>query len=238
MRPEVRFKVRWAGQEWDMLKKGKLLAAAGLVLSAGLCACAHDSPQAQGPGAASLKDAGPVRLGLGVTYKTDGRVWPAASDSLYQSLSGSLGSRDGWNVRRVGGSGDDFAPVIAAIAASTGAARVPSQHLLVLVENRTEHPATGRVANFLSGMPFGAYWADHASRRYDITIAYRDAAGPDRIRRVHQDLLFVSRSGLFGERDGSSLQTFDRIVSSAIDDGRPGGVALARPQLQMAQRTP
>lgn len=218
----------------DSMIKHKLPGAALTVLAAALCACTDEGANVAMP--AVSVPAAATSLGLGVTFKTDGRVWAPGSDALYQSLSQMLGRERGWDVRRVGHSGDDFAPVIAAIAAApaAGTRAAASQRLLVLVENSTEHPAAARVQHFLSSMPFGAWTAYPAARHYDITIAYRDAAGPDHVRRVRQDLLFVSGPDL---RHGSSLRAFDRIVGSSIDDSRRGDPA-GQPRLDVAQRLP
>lgn len=219
----------------DSMGKHKLHGAALAVLAAALCGCTDEGANVAMPAASA--PAATASLGVGVTFKTDGRVWAPGSDALYQSLNETLGRERGWDVRRVGHRGDDFAPVIAAIAAAPAAgaqAGPSSQRLLVLVENSTEHPATARVQHFLSSMPFGAWTAYPAARHYDITIAYRDAAGPDHVSRVRQDLLFVNGPGL---RQSRSLQAFDRIVSNSIDEARRGALA-GQPQLEVAQRLP
>ena len=219
-----------------MMKRKLCDVALAMLAAAGLCACADNHASVAAPAASGPGTTAP--LGVGVTFKTDGRIWAPGSDALYQSLNQSLGRGRGWDVRRLGRSGDDFAPAIAAIAAAPPAdprTAASSQRLLVLVENRNERPAMARVQQFLSSMPFGGWTAVQAPRHYDITIAYRDTAGPNHVRRVRQDLLFAGRTG---PRQGGSLPAFDRIVGGFIDDSQRGVAVAGPPRLELAQRAP
>ena len=233
------------------------------LLAAGVSACGVDShyyvktdgsPDVMG-GVAHL--APPVRppepIGLGVTFKSAGQVSPGAADTLFQSVSSGLRSRGQWEVHRIGHSGDDFAPVIAAVMRSRPASAAPSrstaatmQRLLVLVENAPDLSVGTRINYFLSGMTFGMHSVHEPTDRYDFTIAYRDAKGVDHIYRSHQDLLLATGSKTFGgdERSVTGLKHFDTplaafnsIVNNSVNGAQKKTITVGKPQLSQTAPT-
>ena len=195
----------------------------------------------------------PAPLDVGVTFKSAGRILPGAADMLYQSVNEGLRAKGQWEVRRLGGSGDDFAPVIAAVIQSRAGAgsvtnRSPTeamQRLLVLVENTPDLSAGTTVNYFFSGMTFGLHSLHKATDRYDVTIAYRDASGMDHIYRSHQDLLFSTGSKLFGSDDGplaglrrfdTPLAAFDTIVDNSLNGTRKKVITVGKPNLSRSDQ--
>ena len=189
----------------------------------------------------------PATLNVGVTFKSDGKVSPKAGDTLYQSVSEGLRAKGQWDVHRLGRPGDDFAPVIAAViqsrpvtALSNHSAADAMQRLLVLVENAPDLSAGTEVNYFLSGMTFGLHSLHKPTDRYDVTIAYRDAAGMNHVYRSHQDLLYSTNSKLFGSEDRSlvglkhfdtSLAAFNTIVNNSVNGAQKRTITVGKPQL-------
>lgn len=233
----------------------KTLAGVAL-LGAGLSACTVDrhyyvrtdgSPDVLGGVAHMLPpDKPPEPIALGVTFKSAGKVAPAAADTLFQSVSAGLRAKGQWEVHRLGRSGDDFAPVIAAIEQSRPAAAAPlpgtaaMQRLLVLVENAPDLSVGTSVNYFLSGMTFGLHSLQQPTDRYDFTIAYRDAQGVDHLYRSHQDLVLATSSKTFGadtrpvaglKHFDSPLDAFNGIVSNSVNGAQKKTITVGKPQL-------
>jgi hypothetical protein len=189
----------------------------------------------------------PAPLDLGVTFKSAGQVRAQASDALFKSVSHGLSSKGQWEVHRIGGPDQDFAPVIAAVAAAAArpAAETPAAYgrprLLVLVENAPDLSGNTRLNYFLSGMSFGTYAVQRPADRYDITIAYRDAHGKDSLYRSHQDLVVATGSRWFGtgeqsvagsRRYDSPLAAFDNIVDNSVNGVRHATITTGQPQFE------
>ncbi len=194
-------------------------------------------------------DKPPEPIALGVTFKSAGRVAPAAADTLFQSVSAGLRAKGQWEVHRLGRSSDDFAPVIAAIAQSRPPAPVPvrgaeaMQRLLVLVENAPDLSMGTSINYFLSGMTFGLHSLQQPTDRYDFTIAYRDAQGVDHLYRSHQDLVLATSSKTLGadarpaaglKHYDSPLEAFNGIVSNSVNGAQKKTITVGRPQLDGA----
>jgi len=241
-----------------MMHKSKLHTLAGAALAAlAVSACGMDnhyyvrtdgSPDVLGGvvhlGAPTKM---PATLNVGVTFKQDGQVVPKAGDTLYQSVSEGLRAKGQWDVHRLGRPGDDFAPVIAAVIKSHPVPVVPArpgsdamQRLLVLVENAPDLSTGTEVNYFLSGMTFGLHSLHKPTDRYDVTIAYCDAAGMNHVYRNHQDLLYSTGSKLFGSDDGSlaglkhfdtPLAAFNTIVNNSVNGAQKHGVTVGKPQM-------
>lgn len=183
----------------------------------------------------------PAPLDVGVTFKSEGRVLPPASDALYQTVHDGLGSKGHWDVRRLGKSGDDFSAMIRAVVTAGAGALQPvtaRPRLLMLVENSPDLSFGTNKDYFLSGMSFGTYAMHKPTDRYDVTIAYRDAQGVERIYRSHQDIYFAVGSkyvgsgaqGLAGMKAYDSLQAaFGGIVDNSVNGARHGTVTAGQP---------
>ncbi|MDB5987819.1 MAG: hypothetical protein JWR16_2872 [Nevskia sp.] len=201
-------------------------------------------------------------LTLGVTFKSAGKVSPTASDSLYQSVCGGLKAKGPWEIRRIGRAGDDFAAQIAAVkpvplntattkTATTATSPVAKMlpRILVLVENSPDTSAATTASYVLSGMTYGGARVHKPTDRYDVTIAYRDADGIERIYHGHQDLVFATGSKIFGrdpspgegyKRYDSSVAAFNGIVDNSVNGTRRGKVTVgaAHPEPTPATPTP
>jgi len=186
----------------------------------------------------------PAPLDVGVTFKSDGRISAAGSDSLYQTVRDGLSAKGRWDVHRLGGSGDDVGALIQAIVTARAGA-LPNQpdkpRLLMLVENAPDLSTGTRTSYFLSGMSFGAYSLHKPTDRYDVTIAYRDAAGMERVYRSHQDLYFFTGSRIFGtdtdalagmKHYDSAESAFDGIVDNSVNGTRRGTVTAGQPRFE------
>jgi hypothetical protein len=184
-------------------------------------------------------------LELGVTFKSDGKVLAPAGDALYRMVHDDLGKRGGWNVRRIGRQGDDFAPLIANLSAAPAAAAMAQPpatpqvpRMIMLVEDVTDRSGATRVDYFLSGMSIGLYGVRKAVDHYDVTIAYRDPYGVQRIYHSHQELLYGNGSGSRRndpvppelKRYDNVLAAFDRVVYDSISGSRHGVATVGQPQ--------
>ncbi len=239
-----------------MDKSGIRMAACIALSAAALTACTIDkryyiktdgSPDVL-HGVAQLAAApSPIPLDLGVTFKSDGRIVPKASDLLYQSVCDGLSARGEWDVHRIGKPGDDFAPLIAAVIHARAGTAVPrhvdtAQRMLVLVQNAPDLSSGTKIKYFLSGMSYGLHRVHEATDRYDVTIAYRDAAGIDHVYHSHQDLLFGTSNKLLSpavdhDLDGlkpydTALAAFRGIVDNSVNGTQQRGViSVGKPQL-------
>jgi hypothetical protein len=179
---------------------------------------------------------------VGVTFKSDGRVSPGASDTLYLTVRQGLTAKGRWDVRRLGRPGDDFAAVIQAVARAGGAVPRPAPaRLLMLVENSPDLSMATRSEYFLSGFSLGAWSRSKPTDRYDVTVAYRDPQGVERVYRSHQDLYFTTGSKLFGTGGpsqpdmkpyGSVLSAFGGIVDNSVNGARRGTVTAGQPRFE------
>ncbi len=187
----------------------------------------------------------PAALNVGVTFKSAGKVLPQASDTLYQTVHDGLSSKGRWDVHRIGQPGDDVANQIhAIITARAGALPVVTDkpRLLLLVENSPDLSGSTKTDYFLSGMTFGTYSMTKPTDRYDVTIAYRDAQGLERIYRSHQDLYFAVGSKYIARDDHdleglkaykSAQAAFDGIVDNSVNGTRHGTVTAGQPRFEM-----
>jgi len=186
----------------------------------------------------------PARLDVGVTFKSEGRISAAGSDSLYQTVRDGLTAKGRWDVHRLGGPADDFGAAIQAIVTAP-AGSLPSQpgkpRLLMLVENAPDLSSGTRRSYFLSGMTFGAYSINKPTDRYDVTIAYRDEQGMERVYRSHQDLYFFTGSTVFGNEPGplagmkhydTVQKAFGGIVDNSVNGTRRGTVTPGQPRFE------
>jgi hypothetical protein len=191
----------------------------------------------------------PAPLDVGVTFKSGGRIAPGASDTLYQTLRDGLTSKGRWDVHRIGGSGDDFSAVIQAIVKAR-AGSLPAQaarpRLLMLVENAPDLSLATRRDFFFSGFTLGAITQSKPTDRYDVTIAYRDPQGVERIYRNHQDLYFTTGSKVFGPgvpaepglKPYTSVESaFGGIVGNSVNGVRHGTVTAGKPHLEAQAQT-
>ncbi len=188
-------------------------------------------------------------LQLGVTFKSDGKLQPSATDALYQSFRKGLQAKGPWDVQRLGRRSDDFSAQIAATNAvpltttsyktmAAPSARQPPR-VLVLIENHPDLSTATAAKYFVSGMTYGGARVHKPTDRYDVTIAYRDPDGVERIYRGHQDLVFATGSKLFGtdpspgpeyKRFSSSVAAFDGVVDNSVNGVRHGKVTVGAPQ--------
>jgi len=189
--------------------------------------------------------AAPLPLNLGVTFKSDGKISPGASDVLYQSVSDGLSVGGQWQVHRLGSSRDDFAPVIAAVIREPAGSAMPrfvraTQRILVLVENAPDLSESTSASYLFSGMTFGLHSVHKPTDRYDVTIAYRDGDGIDHIYRSHQDLLLATSSKLLGSDDPSlaglrrydtALDAFKGIVDNSVNGAQKAVITVGKPRL-------
>jgi len=188
----------------------------------------------------------PAALDLGVTFKSAGRVSPGASASLYQTVCGGLESKGRWNVHRLGRSADDFGALIQAIVQARAGA-LPAQpgrlRLLMLVENSPDLSLATRRDYFFSGFTLGAVSQSKPTDRYDVTIAYRDADGVERVYRNHQEMYFTTGSKIFGpgtpgqpgmKAYASLDEAFGGIVDNSVNGSRKGTVTAGKPRLDAA----
>jgi len=233
--------------------KAKLQMLACMVLAAvALSACDVDeryyvktdgSPDVL-HGVAHPAAAVPVPLDLGVTFKSDGKVSPGAADVLYQSVSDGLSAGAQWQVHRLGGSGDDFAPAIAAIVREPAGSAVPgrtraTQRMLMLVENAPDLSEGTKASYLFSGMTFGVHGVHKPTDRYAVTIAYRDGSGIDHIYRSHQELLFATGNKLLGSDDralaglrqyDTALAAFKGIVDNSVNGAQKAIITVGQPR--------
>jgi len=86
----------------------------------------------------------PEPISLGVTFKSAGKVSPAGTDTLFQSVSTGLSSKGQWDVHRLGRASDDFTPVITAVIQSRPAAAAPSRGLKALQRRVRTRTRTNR----------------------------------------------------------------------------------------------
>lgn len=185
----------------------------------------------------------PAALDLGVTFKSAGRVSPGASDSLYQMVRGGLESKGRWDVHRLGRPADDFGALIQAIVKARAGA-LPAQpgrpRLLMLVENSPDLSLATRRDYFFSGFTLGAVSQSKPTDRYDVTIAYRDPEGVEKVYRNHQEMYLTTGSKIFGpgtpgqpgmKAYASLDDAFGGIVDNAVNGSRKGTVTAGKPQL-------
>jgi len=189
----------------------------------------------------------PAPLDLGVTFKSGGKILLGATDLLYRSVHDDLSSRGRWAVHRLGSMGEDFAPVIQSIVTARAGTlqNQPAQaRMLVLVENAPDLSAGTRTNYFVSGMTFGAYSLHKPTDRYDVTIAYRDPQGVERIYRSHQELYLAIGSRVFGyDTQGlaglkaydSPVAAFNGIVDNSVNGARRGTVTPGTPHFEVPQ---
>lgn len=201
---------------------------------------------------AQLPPTTPV-LSLGATFKTNGKVSRAASDTLYESFCTELKARGHWQVNRVGNAGEDFTTQIVAADANSADVAAPEEsapspqkvepQLLVLVEDRPDTSAATRASYLVSGMTYGTAQVHKPTDRYDVTIAYRDADGVERVYKGHQDLIFATGSKLFGrdpspgpgyKRYESSLAAFNGVVDNSVNGTRHGKVTVGEAMVEPA----
>lgn len=191
----------------------------------------------------------PAPLDVGVTFKSEGRISAAGTDTLYQTVHDGLTAKGRWKVHRLGSAGEDFGAVIQSIITARAGA-LPNQpdkpRLLMLVENAPDLSAGTRSSYFLSGMTFGAYSLNKPTDRYDVTIAYRDAQGMERVYRSHQDLYFFTGSKILGSDSGAmaglkhydSVQSaFGGIVDNSVNGTRRGTVTAGQPHFETPAAT-
>lgn len=184
----------------------------------------------------------PAPIDVGVTFKSDGKILAQASDTLYQTVCDGLGAKGRWTPHRLGKAGDDFAQQIRAIITAP-AGSLPTitdqPRFLMLVENSPDLSGATKKDYFLSGMTFGTYSMTKPTDRYDVTIAYRDAQGLERIYRSHQDL-YLAVGSKYIARDPQTFEgmkeykspqaAFDGIVDNSVNGTRHGTVKAGMPQ--------
>jgi len=192
-------------------------------------------------------------LSLGATFKSNGKVSRSASDVLYETFCAELKARGHWQVNRIGNAGEDFTPEIAAAdtadteaaapAESSPAAQKVEPQLLVLVEDRPDTSAATEASYLMSGITYGADQVHKPTDRYDVTIAYRDDEGVERVYKGHQDLIFATGSKLFGrdpspgpgyKRYESSLAAFNGVVDNSVNGTRHGKVTVGEAVVEPA----
>jgi hypothetical protein len=95
------------------------------------------------------------------------------------------------------------------------------------------------VKYFVSGVTFGAYSLNKPTDRYEVTVAYRDPQGQERVYHSHQDLLFSTGSKVFGrdEHDLEGLQrysdiqaAFNGVVNNSVYGTRRGTITAGMPR--------
>jgi hypothetical protein len=192
----------------------------------------------------------PAPLDVGVTFKSSGKILPLASDTLYQTVHDGLSSKGRWDVHRIGQPGDDVAGQIRAII-TAAAGSLPTvtgkARLLMLVENSPDLSGSTKKDYFLSGMTFGTYSMTKPTDRYDVTIAYRDAQGLERIYRSHQDLYFAVGSKYIARDDHdleglkaykSAEAAFGIVVDNSVNGTRHGTVTAGQPRFEAPAQQP
>jgi hypothetical protein len=243
-----------------------LLRGTILLLATALAACADNAYYLKSePGAGIAGDLAALDLSelaehplqVATTFKSDGKVDPEASTTLYRSIADGLRARGIYRVQRSAPAAGDAGIEIAVLGSQSAPNAAPAAsakpldaeaipvapphvapRLLVLVENHPDMSGGTQTKYFFSGFTMGAWSPNKATDRYDVTIAYRDPLGQAHIRHSHQDLILSTGTSLLDRDDhdlasqlrryNDPLTAFGGVVSNSINGG-PGVITVGKP---------